>query len=383
MKKTAVVLILTIAFALTLTLAGCGIIGPAPTPSVSPSASASSSPSASASTSPSEPGETSTAPADASGLTLADYFPFKENVHMTYAGFGNEYAAMESWVDYVRNGALQLRRNNGGTEVVNIFVVEDGALKRVFLREETYYRQDFTAMRAKEEILIMEPLEVGTTWTLADGSQRSITATNAAVTVPYGTFAALEVTTVYDGSTGKSYYAPGLGLVKSEFVSDEAPSDPVTSELENYEEGSPLLQYAHFYYPDFNNERVAYIEKTFELYTNDDITAVFEREFKTVPEGSGLTPLMPADAALNSVSYDPGTGVVTADVSGRFVTGMNAGASLEGLILQSVADTLGWYFQTDKVQLTVDGGPYESGHFLFSAGEYLPYDLNGTVAFEP
>jgi hypothetical protein len=316
-------------------------------------------------------------------LALADYFPFKENVHMIYAGFGNEYAAMESWGDYVRNGALQVRRNNGGTEVINIFIIEDGALKRVFLKEEAYYRQDFTAMRAMEEILIMEPLEVGTTWTLADGSQRSITATNAAVTVPYGTFAALEVTTVYDGSTSKSYYAPGLGLVKSEFVSDEAPSDPSRASLKNYEEGSPLLQYAHFYYPDFNNERLAYIEKTFELYTNDDITAVFEREFKTVPEGSGLTPLMPADATLNSVSYDPGTGVVTADVSGRFVTGMNAGSSLEGLILQSVADTLGWYFQTDKVQLTVDGGPYESGHFLFNLGEYLPYDLNGTVAYEP
>jgi hypothetical protein len=257
MKKTAVVLILTIAFALALT--GCGIIVPAPTPSATPPASPSA-PGASGqpSASPSGPAETSTTPADAAEeLTLADYFPFRENVHMTYAGFGNEYAAMESWVDYVRNGAVQLRRNNGGTELINVYVVEDGALKRVFVKEEAYYRQDFTAARGTEEILIMEPLEIGTSWTLADGSQRSITATNAAVTVPYGTFTALEVTTVYDGSTGKSYYAPGIGLVKTEFVSEESPSDPVTSELENYEEGSPLLQYAHFYYPDFNNERVA------------------------------------------------------------------------------------------------------------------------------
>ena len=61
---------------------------------------------------------------------------------------------------------------------------------------------------------------------------------------------------------------------------------------------------------------------------------------------------------------------------------MNAGAALEGLILQSLANTFGWYFQTDKVQLTVNGGPYESGHYLFSSGEYLPYDTSGAVAYD-
>ena len=123
----------------------------------------------------------------------------------------------------------------------------------------------------------------------------------------------------------------------------------------NYEEGSPLRQYAHFYYPDFTNGRVAYLEKPFELITNEDIKGAFERELKTVPEGSGLTPVLPEGAALNSVTFDPATRVVKADVSRIFITEMNAGSSLEGLILQSLADTLGWYFQTDKVQLTVDG----------------------------
>ena len=260
-----------------------------------------------------------TIPADASALTLEDYFPFEEDVHRTYAGIGNEYAAFESWVDYIKDGALQLRKNNSGTELVEVYMIEDGALLRVYSQEETYFRQDFTDQRGDSEIMLMEPLETGTSWTLENGLQRSITATNAAVTVPYGTFTALEVTTVYDGSTTKSFYAPGLGLIKTEFISGED-MEPITSELENYEEGSPLRQYAHFYYPDFTNDRVAFVEQTFEIHTNEEIAGIFEQVLKTVPEGSGLTPVFPEDAALNSVTYDIASGVVTADVSPQFIT---------------------------------------------------------------
>ena len=376
-KQTATAILL---LALVLTLAGCGKTT-SPSPSESANNSAMPAVSAENSMSPSVTAETETTrPADATGLILMDYFPFNENIHMTYAGFGNEYAAMESWVDYTQNGALQVRSNNGGTEVVSIYVIENSALKRVYSQEEAYFRQDLTTMRETEEIMLMEPLEVGTSWTLEDGSQRSITALNASVTVPYGTFTALEVTTVYDGSTMKSYYAPGIGLVKMEYNAGEE-MEPITSELENYEEGSPLRQYAHFYYPDFNNDRLAYIKKSFDLMTNEDITDIFEHEFKSVPEGSGLTPVLTEGAVLNSILYDPDTGIVTADVSSEFISGMNTGSSLEGMILQSIADTLGWYFQTDKIQLTVDGGPYESGHFLFNIGEYLPYDLSGAVQY--
>ncbi len=373
MKRMAVIIIL----ALTLALAGCAPNKLTPSPAARNSCGI-----IPASPSSKSAQTTSSVPADAVELSLEDYFPLVDNVHKTYAGMGNEYAGFETWVDYLENGALQLRENNGGTEIIEVYVMEDGALKRVFSREETYFRQDFTAERDTEQVLLMEPLEIGTSWLLADGAQRSITAINAAVTVPYGTYTALEVTTVFDGSMCKDYYAPGIGLIKQAFVSGET-AEPITSELENCEEGSPLRQYAHFYYPDFTNGRVAYLEKPFELITNEDIKGAFERELKTVPEGSGLTPVLPEGAALNSVTFDPATRVVKADVSRIFITEMNAGSSLEGLILQSLADTLGWYFQTDKVQLTVDGGPYESGHFLFNIGDYLPYDLDGAVAYNP
>jgi hypothetical protein len=373
MKRTIVALL--IAFMVLLT--GCGLLpgNVSPTPSVTPSGTASESPSPSGSAQPS-------APVSADEVSAADYFPFKADVHMTYQGTGNEFAFFESWVDYITDNAIQIRTYNGGTELVSVYTVEDGALKRVFSQEETYYRYDFTAERTGEEILIMEPIAAGTAWTLDDGSTRSITATDADVTVPYGSFKALEVTTEYADSTTKDYYVADLGLIKKEFTSKESPSMMITSDLEKYEEGSPLLENARFYYPDFNNDRLAYISKGLEFHTGDNFIAQLETAFKNPPDGSGLAPVLTAGAAIRDITLDRNTGVVTIDLNKAFVSEMNAGTTLEGMILSSIANTLGSYFQTDKVQLTLEGGPYESGHMLFNLGDFLPVNPEGAVEYQ-
>lgn len=376
MKKITAALVL----AFVLLTAGCnsGNSSPTVSPSITPTASAS--PSVTPSTEPSvEP----SVPISADEMTIVAYFPFTENVHKTFVGTGNEYAGFESTVDYVTSDAIQLRTNNTGTESVFVYRLDGGTLKLVFRQSETYYRYDYTDQNTMNDIVLMEPLAVGTSWTLANGDTRAITATNATVTVPYGTFDALEVTTTGSTSMMKDYYVLDLGLIKKEFVSNEDPSAPITSELEIYEEGSPLNQNARFYYPDFNNNTVVYIDKTLEFYTGDTVSEVFESEFKSVPAGSGLTLDMPVSAVINSITFETNTGVATIDVSSSFITDMNTGASLEGSILTSIANTLGDYFLTTMVQITVDGAYYVSGHFLFNIGDYLNVDPNSAVPYNP
>ena len=48
---------------------------------------------------------------------------------------------------------------------------------------------------------------------------------------------------------------------------------------------------------------------------------------------------------------------------------MNAGSSFEALILQSLTNTLGNYYGVQEVYITIDGGPYESGHIIIEEGE--------------
>lgn len=368
MKKIILALFLAAAFV----FSGCTInIGP-----TSPSPSESAASPTVTETQPPSPSVSSTEAA------AADYFPFKENVHMVYKGTGNEYAAYESSVDYLTDNAIQIRANNGGTVTVSVYTAENGAVTKVFAQGETYYRHDYTSTRTMSDILIKEPIAAGTTWTLADGAQRTITAVGTDVTVPYGSFKALEITTKNGYSTIKDYYALGTGLIKSEFVSNEDTSSAITSELERLEEDVPMAESVRFFYPDFNKDRVSFVDKSLEFYTGETVAAKFEAEFKQIPSGSSLSPVMKAGAKINSIAFDPATGVVTVDFSKEFITLMNAGTTLEGMILSSVADTLGSYFQTDKVQITIDGGPYESGHFLFGPDDYLPVDFDRTAPYE-
>jgi hypothetical protein len=366
MKK----LTLIIAAAALLLLSSCGLLNgnDKPSPPAEPTVSAS----------PSEPAVSP----PAEFKSVEDYFPFKENVHMTYRGEGNEFADFESFVEYIDNGAIQIRVRNPGTESVNVYIIEEGAVVNVFSEGETYYRQNLTAERGRDEIVLMEPIEIGTSWKLPDGSVRTITAIDAKVNVPYGKFEAVEVTTDAEGGVMKEYYAKDIGLIKREFTSSEDSEFVVTSELESVETDAPLEVTVRFYYPDLDNDRTVFIDKSIELYTGDDMKDKLEYELKHVPESSGLTPVMPEGASLLGIDFNRETRVVTIDFSKEFITEMNAGSRLEGLILTSVANTFGGYYQTDQVAITIEGGPYESGHFLFMSGDLVKVDTEGAVEYQ-
>ena len=373
-------LITVVLFAALLALTGCAQT-PVPPPALTPTTSVSASPSATLSPSAMPSPSVSPSPS-ADTPTAADYFPFTPNVHMSYLGAGNEYAGFESYVDYINNGAIQIRTNNGGTELAAVYTVEDGALKRVFSKEETYFRVDYTAERSKSEVMLMEPLTVGTTWTLESGNKRTITATDAAVSVPYGTFQALEVTTEYDDSVSKDYYVRELGLVKREFIVTSDPSYPITSELQAVTT-EPFTQNVRFFYSDQKNDRIVFADKSIRFNTNDTAAAIFQEELKAVPPGSGLSHVLTENAEINSINYDAASGIVTVDLSKSFITEMNLGSGYEGQVLECLGDTLGSYFMTEKVAITIEGAPYESGHFLFNTGDYLPYNPDAAAAYKP
>ncbi|NLA88129.1 MAG: GerMN domain-containing protein [Clostridiales bacterium] len=104
--------------------------------------------------------------------------------------------------------------------------------------------------------------------------------------------------------------------------------------------------------------------------------------FKNPPADSGLGRVMTDGASIRSIALDISAGVVTIDFNKAFVTEMNAGTTMEGMILSSIANTLGSYFLVEKVQITLEGEPYESGHMLFRPGEYLPFNPEDAVEYQ-
>ena len=296
--------------------------------------------------------------------TIADFFPFSENTVMVYEGQGMEYAAYTTYVDYITDNRIQIRTNNGGTEIVSVLENSDGELRVITEQPETYYRLDLTGTtNASGDIVLKEPLETGTSWTLSGGGTREITGMDVSVETPLGTYDAMEVTTTVEGKTVKDYYAKDIGLVKTVFSTGE---DEVTSSLKEIIEDGTWDSTLTLYNFEVTDTDVLSVKEdvALSMKTNDNIADVLIGEF----QDKGLAS---AGTALNSLSFDATSQILIADFSEEFVTEMNAGTAKEMGVLSSVVNTLGTYFQTDKVRITLDGDVYASGHIELNANEFF------------
>lgn len=304
-------------------------------------------------------------------MTAKDFIPVEKDVYLKFKGTGNEYAEYETYIDYIKDDTVQIRNINPGTTLISVLQYKDGELKRVFSQGETYFNFDYTTHKDKDEVLIKEPIEPGTSWQLKDGTTRSITAIDKEVAVPAGTYTTLEVTTVGSDFTMRDYYKKGIGLIKSEFVTNDDSDYSVVSELEKMERNVSQKKNINFYFPDFNNDRIIYEKRNIEIKTNQDVLSLLQEELKKAPKGDELKGTLTANANILGVKIDFEKGIVTVDFTNQLVSEMNAGTSYESMILKSIVNTFGDYFMVDKIIITLEGKPYSSGHILMDEGEYF------------
>ncbi len=308
-------------------------------------------------------------------LKIKDYFAQKENSKYVYEGQGNEYASYTVFMDYKSGNRIQLRSNNGGTEMVKVLENKDGELRILISRAECYYRENLTQTPSGNvEILLKEPLDIGTSWTLTDSRTRSITNLQVEVTTPTGTYKTLEVTTVGKDDKTLDYYAPNIGLVKSVFTSNGA---EVSSTLSKLETNVPFVQTVRFYFPNSNVDKLYYVNKELSFRTNDITKIIFENAFKDLPKGD-LAKVLGSSVKIKSLYLNQDNRVYI-DFTKEFVSEMNAGSSYENLILQSITNTIGTYYGVDKVSITIEGNPYVSGHISMEKGEFFTVNLTNSV----
>ncbi len=320
----------------------------------------------------------SASPTDAADTAaVSDYFPITGNTRYVYQGEGNEFASYDVYNVFTSENRVQQRIDNGGTVVTKVIAITDGKLLQTFSSAEIYYRENYLEKTSSEEALLIEPIEKGTSWTLEDGSTRTITNVSVTVSTPLSGYDAIEVTTEGTDSTLTQYYAKGVGLVKSVFRSDES---EVSSTLASIETDVPFTQTIRLFYPDADGTAVYYQDREINFYTNDSTGDVLAGAYKEVP--AGALKVFSQNTAINHLTIND-DGIVLLDLSGAFITEMNAGAGYESLILASVANTFGNYYQTDRVILTIDGKLYESGHIALSEGEYLQADYIDITELQP
>lgn len=305
----------------------------------------------------------------------SDYLPLVDNTRYHYEGEGNEYATFDVYVDYVTKDTIQLRTNNGGSEIVQVFKKNSDNITRNLFRGEVYYRENLTSKEdADKDIILKDPIQVGNSWTLSDGSKSEITGIEVKIETSLGTYHTVEVTTTTDQGKVKEYFAKDIGLVKLVYLDDDT---TITSTLSKIDKNQALVQTIRFFYPDKNMENIIYHDKEVTFKTNDISKMMLERAYKNI-EKDNASPVIPEKANILSL-YLNKDGAVYIDFSKELVTQMNAGSGGENLILQSIVNTFGNYYGVEKVYLTVDNKPYESGHIVLEKGEKLKVDMEKVI----
>lgn len=295
-------------------------------------------------------------------LSIEDYYPIRENTKYSYEGEGNEYATYSVFVDYATDSRIQTRTNNGGSESVNVMELKDGQLTLLYSRGETYFRQNFLDNEyTGGKALLKTPLEEGNSWDYDESTRATITGISKEVVTTLGNYDAIEVT--IEGEQGKTinYYAKDVGLVKT-ISSGEGYE--VSSTLSAIENNMTLIQTITLYYPNIDGS-LDTIDVQMEFNTNDEPEDIIEKTVKDL----SIYEVLSTDTKINELFYNKEENSVHIDLSEDFIRDMDAGASFEGMILQSLTNTLGNYYGVQEVYITIDGGPYESGHIIINEGE--------------
>lgn len=307
---------------------------------------------------------------------IKDYYPFAEDKVYRYEGEGNEYASYTTYTEYIEGNKAQYRTSNGGTDVVKVLEHQDGQLVILYSAEETYYRENMINRGPdKEEIILKEPLEKGTEWTLSDGRKRYISNEEVNISTPLGEYKALEVTTEGKNDAIKDYYVKGIGLIKSVFTSNEADGYEVTSTLSKIDENTPLTQQVRFFFPDIAADKNYYITRELSFRTNDITKKVFEDKYKEL-SSDRFNEVIGKNVKIKSLYLNKDNKVYV-DFTKELTSEMNAGSGYEALILQSITNTLGEYYGRGQVYITVEGEPYSGGHIAMEKGEAFEVNLEG------
>lgn len=307
-------------------------------------------------------------------LDIEDYFPLTENTKYTYKGEGNEFASYTVYIDYLKDNRIQTRTNNGGSELVRVLELKEGQLSELYFRGETYFRENFIDDEYNSgKILLKEPLEKGKSWSSGENSTSTISSINKEVVTPEGNFEAIEVTTEGQQGTTIEYYAKDKGLVK---VVNKGDGYEVTSTLSSIEENVPLSQTITLFYPDIDGINLRSVDVQVNFNTNDEPKTVIENTVKDLAVFDIISP----NTKINELYFNKDENSVHIDLSKEFTTEMNAGSGFEAMILKSLANTLGTYYGVQNIYLTIDGGPYESGHILMEVDEPLTVDYTNVIS---
>ena len=308
---------------------------------------------------------------------LEVWFPKLEDTWLEYEGEGIEYASFTRYPQFAHDDTLQMIESTAGTDVVTADEYTEDEIREIFVRPETYFRDDMmdtglSSAQDDHEIILQLPIEVGHSWESPTGSVTEITDVEVEIDLPFGTFDTIELTREREGNTTVYYYAEELGLV--ERISNPGNDEmEIRSTLTERSENQPEEHSVTIFTLDDQATELQAVNTPIELYTNEPIRVALTEVLRGQAEGYDSLALIAESTEINYM-YLGDDGIAYADFSVELIDDMNAGSGIESLIVQALVNTIGGYYNVEEVSLTVDDEPYSSGHLHREEGETWPVD---------
>lgn len=304
--------------------------------------------------------------------TIPEIFPFEENTKYILTS-DQEIGNQEIFTTYVNNNRMQQKIVAPNNEITAVLEYDNGELRQIYSFLEHYLYEDLTDVQPNMNIVILsEPLIVGNSWETGDSDGIStITSIDEIIQTPMGDLETIEVTTEFrNGDRVTEYFAPGLGIVKTEYTTTTPDATiNVTSFLSEVVRNKGLEVQTFFYYPDDMALDLTEEQKVLTIETNQNFISLFENALKEVPVSSEYS-ILNDETQINSITIDRASDLVTVDFTSNFTDNVG-GAGHEDLLLQGLANTFGSFYSVNNFGITLDGNNYESGHFYFDEGEFI------------
>lgn len=247
--------------------------------------------------------------------------------------------------------------------------ISNGELRTVFTTIGLI-PEDITSLEGAHGTIatvLQEPLEIGHSWQVGDGSGAISTITNMTeqIETPFRTFNNVMVvsTELPNGDFAISHFARGYGLIKDVFFSGagEITIDDIDFSV-NEHQGISILSAVNRNNPHdflvhvFTEETPEPTIVSVPISTGHDFVQMFNNLLK---EHNILQP----DVYVTAIDIDRSTWVANVDFSDNLLDDIS-GSSMEINMLQSLTDTFGAFYTVLGLVPTIGGELYESGHFI-------------------
>ncbi|MBP2240294.1 hypothetical protein J2Z40_000847 [Cytobacillus eiseniae] len=174
---------------------------------------------------------------DIDSIAIDDFFPLENKIY-SFNGEGNEYAAYKETFFTRIDHYLPSIVENGGTRILKVYELTTEGIYLVYEQPE-YYEETLPSIdsikgKFNRQTLLMSPLTIGTVY-----DDWEIVNIDEEIQLPIGKIKKIIVVEQKDEENQTiitSFWAPGYGKIKEEFVSTEGSEEfKVVSELKNME----------------------------------------------------------------------------------------------------------------------------------------------------